>query len=412
MGPRPDGKTLDRVDNNGNYEPSNCKWSTPQEQSMNVRRHHTGRVPEVITVVGVSWTRKEWARALGMSVETIHKLAASGEIEQSIIKRAVLRLKLEDQQMIDMKRITRGRIPMRPRICWYSADGVGKTTAASGAPKPFFLDFSKGSIKFDVTRVTPVDWDDFIEWLTAIETGKVDCETVVTDSLTELERMMTKRFFGEKGPNSGDQWGFGRGDDYSISKWAELLAQYERIWAMGKTIIFTAHAKVAKFNDPTGPAYDRFQLSMRPVGADIFRQWCDYVCFCREEVLIDDQKQERKKGKTTGVRYQYTRRCPAFDAKARGTSLFPERLLLGWQPLWEAIQADETRAKVMRDEVDAMLAEIADKDLTLKVVEWLRGNPGNVVETHNRVQELLNTKRASAPEAPAVDAQASAQAAS
>lgn len=290
---------------------------------------------------------------------------------------------------------------MQPRIVLYSADGVGKTTYAAGAPDPFFLDFARGSIKHDVGRVHPADWDEALEWLTAVETGKVTCKTLVVDSLTEMERMMVKRFFGEKGPNAGDTWGFGRGDDYSISVWAGLLAQFERIWAQGKAIIFTAHAKVSKFNDPTGPAYDRFQLSMRPVGADIFRQWVDYVCFCREEVLIDDQKQERKKGKTTGVRYQYTRRCPAFDAKARGTSLFPERLLLGWQPLWEAIQADETRAKVMRTEVDEMLAEIADKDLTLKVVEWLRANPGNVVETHNRVQEILNGKRSSAPEAAA-----------
>ena len=37
MGPRPDGRTLDRIDNGGNYEPSNCKWSTRQEQNDNRR---------------------------------------------------------------------------------------------------------------------------------------------------------------------------------------------------------------------------------------------------------------------------------------------------------------------------------------------------------------------------------------
>lgn len=35
MGLRPKGKTLDRINNNGNYEPSNCKWSTPKEQAQN-----------------------------------------------------------------------------------------------------------------------------------------------------------------------------------------------------------------------------------------------------------------------------------------------------------------------------------------------------------------------------------------
>ena len=37
MGERPKGKTLDRIDNNGNYVKSNCKWSTRSEQNMNKR---------------------------------------------------------------------------------------------------------------------------------------------------------------------------------------------------------------------------------------------------------------------------------------------------------------------------------------------------------------------------------------
>ena len=253
---------------------------------------------------------------------------------------------------IDLKRVTKGRINQPPRILVFGFDGVGKTQFAAGAPNPFFLDVNRGSGALDVQRVSFDAWEETYEWLGAVESGQIQCDTVVLDTASDFEAMSHAKLFPGTTVTKAEG-GYNKGDDVVIAEWRKLLYRLERVWEKGKGIIFTAHARVKGYNDPTGPGYDRYEVALRAPLAGLLRSWHDYVLFAQVHTIVaQGEKGSKPKGTTTGERFMYTRRTPAYDAKARGTAAFPEQLPLSYEAFAAAVRADGARVGEMAQEIE------------------------------------------------------------
>lgn len=82
MGPSPSpDRSLERIDNDGNYRPGNCTWATRLSQSNNKRTNR------FVTVNGKTKTMTQWARYTGISVQTIHCRLSHGWSDEDAVTR-------------------------------------------------------------------------------------------------------------------------------------------------------------------------------------------------------------------------------------------------------------------------------------------------------------------------------------
>lgn len=71
--------TIDRIDNNGNYEPSNCQWVTMQEQGLNRRNNR------IIEYKGEKHCITEWAQKIGVKPNTLlYRFIRGWSVEKSL----------------------------------------------------------------------------------------------------------------------------------------------------------------------------------------------------------------------------------------------------------------------------------------------------------------------------------------
>ena len=236
-----------------------------------------------------------------------------------------------------------GRMRVPPRLMVYGTEGIGKSTLASRAPDPIFVQTEDGLGQVDSHKLPLAKtFQDVLDALAELHAEKHDYHTVVIDSLDWLERLIWDSLCKQYGVTSIEKvdGGYGKGYVHAITCWRRVIDSLTLLRdERNMMILLIAHAKIERFEDPEETAYDRYSPRLHRQAAALMTEWCDAVLFANWKMVVRTESgafnRSRAKAVTIGANgEERILRCnggPACIAKNRYG--LPSELPLDWHVL-------------------------------------------------------------------------------
>ena len=226
---------------------------------------------------------------------------------------------------ISLESILTGKDNKPPRIVFYAVSGFGKTTFASQAPSPIFIQTEEGIGQLKYARFPKAEtFNDVMEQLEALASQDHEYMTVVIDTIDLLERLIHEavvaEYNAEKGKNikSIGDMGFGAGYVKAMEQWEEVLTALDFLRNKKDMMcILLAHSLIKTFSPPDSDSYDRYRFNMHDKSSERIKDWADVVLFGNYKVTTKGEKDERKRAVGAGIRAIHTEERPAHWGKNR-----------------------------------------------------------------------------------------------
>lgn len=241
----------------------------------------------------------------------------------------------------DLSTISKTSMPQAIQFVVYGNAGVGKTTLASQAPKPIFIQTEDGAGNLQVDAFPLAEsYDDVKSMLETLGQQDHDFKTVVIDSIDHLEPLIWRKVCELNKWESIETPGYGKGFLAAADLWREIISILTALREFKQMhVILIGHSVIRAHRDPEIEEVSRHELKLHQRASALVTETSDVVAFCRHKITTKKEEtgfgNTRSRGISTGRRVMATEETPAHVAKNRFG--LPAELDLSWSALHDAI---------------------------------------------------------------------------
>jgi hypothetical protein len=238
--------------------------------------------------------------------------------------------------MFDLKQIKATKdTTLPPRTVVHGQAKLGKSTFASKAPSPIFIDTEDGLRAID-TKSFPLctTWDDVLSSVSTLYQEDHQFKTVVLDSADWAQGLAYARVCSDNNVKNIEACGYGKGYTYAADLFRELL---DGLTALrnhkGMGVVILAHSEIRRYDDPTTDAYDQIQIALSKQIGKMVCEWADVIGLAQIDTIAKIEKkkgftEERTRAITTGSRVLRLVGAPSYLAGNRYG--LPDTIPLDW----------------------------------------------------------------------------------